>query len=247
MDWLQMETSLWVLPLVSFFTAALTGVVGLGGGLLLLIIMAEFLAFSVLIPVHGINQLVTHFSRAIVSLKDIHLPKVRDFALGAVFGAVMGTPFILSVSESLFRILLGVFVLLCLILPGIKKPPTLPFKWPIVGALASFCGLFVGATGLLIAPFYLTEKMSKEQLIATKAASQVFIHSAKVVAFIFVGFTIGPYLLLIFLMCMMSFLGSVVAKKLLRKVSDNLFALLFRIAIVLLATRLIYMGVMESL
>jgi len=139
--------------------------------------------------------------------------------------------------------LLGIFVLFCLLVPHIKNPPALPFKWPIVGAFTSFCGLFVGATGLLIAPFYLTEKMSKEQLIATKAASQVFIHSTKVAAFFFVGFTIGPYLMLIILMCIMSFLGSLVSKKLLNNVSDNLFGLLFRIAIVIMAARLIYMGI----
>jgi len=238
-----MDTGLLVLPIITFFTSALTGVVGMGGGLLLLLIMTEFLPFAALIPVHGINQLVTHSSRAFISFKEIHRRKTIHFALGAVIGGLIGMQFVLSVSESLFKMLLGVFVLLCLLVPHIKNPPKLPYKWPIVGAFTSFFGLFVGATGLLIAPFYLTEKMSKEQLIATKAASQVFIHSTKVAAFFFVGFTIGPYLLLITLMCITSFLGSMVSKKLLNTVSDNLFAMLFRVAIIILAARLIYIGI----
>jgi len=240
-----MDTGLVVLPLLAFLTSALTGVIGMGGGLLLLIVMTEFLPFAALIPVHGINQLVTHSSRALISLKDIQRRNTIHFALGAIVGSIVGAQFIMSVSESLFKMLLGVFVLLCLIIPYFKNPPALPFKWPIVGAITSFCGLFVGATGLLIAPFYLTEKLTKEQLVATKAASQVFIHSTKVAAFFFVGFTIGPYLLLIILMCIMSFLGSVVSKRILNNVSDKIFGLLFRIAIIVLSARLIYMGVIE--
>lgn len=115
MDW-----SLLILPVVTLFTSALTGVVGMGGGLMLLVIMAEFLGFSVLIPVHGINQLVMHFSRALISWREVDRKIVWQFASGSIMGVLAGYHYVPSVSENLFKILLGCFVLLCLVLPKFR-------------------------------------------------------------------------------------------------------------------------------
>ncbi|MDH5776585.1 MAG: sulfite exporter TauE/SafE family protein [Gammaproteobacteria bacterium] len=237
MDW-----SLLILPVAAFFTSALTGVVGMGGGLMLLVIMAELLSFSVLIPVHGINQLVMHASRAAISLRSINKTIVTQFALGSIPGVVLGYNYVPSVSENVFKVLLGCFVLVCLVLPSLKLNRKLPFKWPLVGGLTSFCGLFVGATGILIAPFFINEKLGKEVLVASKAACQVFIHATKVIAFFMLGFTLGPYLLLIILMCLTSFAGSILSKYLLGKISDSMFNLLFKTILVLLALRLIVLN-----
>ncbi|MCU7935763.1 MAG: hypothetical protein KZQ99_12920 [Candidatus Thiodiazotropha sp. (ex Dulcina madagascariensis)] len=73
-----------VLPVAAFITSALTGVVGMGGGLMLLLVMAEFLSFTALIPVHGVNQFITHFSRAAVSFRDINY-RIRRFKSDCFF------------------------------------------------------------------------------------------------------------------------------------------------------------------
>ena len=240
-----MDFGLFVLPLATFVTSALTGIVGMGGGLLLLLVMSAYLPFAVLIPVHGINQLVTHFSRASISLLQIDYRLAARFAVGAILGAAVGTQFVPSISEEMFKLALGVFVLACLVQPKLKLKLHFGalYKWPVVGALTSFCGLFVGATGVLIAPFFLNEKLNKEQLVATKAACQVFIHSSKVVAFFVLGFALGPYLLLIVLMCLMSTMGSFFAKRTLSKIPEKQFYIVFQIVIIALAFRLIYIGV----
>jgi uncharacterized membrane protein YfcA len=240
-----MDTGLIVLPLATFVTSALTGIVGMGGGLMLLLVMSAYLPFAVLIPVHGISQLVTHFGRATVSLVEIDYRLAARFAVGAMLGAAIGTQFVPSISEETFKLALGGFVLLCLIQPKLKFKFNFNtvYKWPFVGALTSFCGLFVGATGVLIAPFFLNEKLNKEQLVATKAACQVFIHSSKIVAFFVLGFALGPYLLLIVLMCLMSLIGSFLAKHALAKIPEKQFYILFQIVIVVMAAKLIYTGV----
>jgi uncharacterized membrane protein YfcA len=240
------DSALIVLPLATFVTSALTGVVGMGGGLLLLVVMTEYLPFAALIPVHGINQLVTHLSRSLISLTNIDLRITIQFALGAVIGATAGSQLVLSISEAVFKLLLGLFILLCLVPVNTPAWLRVPGKWPLVGALTSFCGLFVGATGVLVAPFYLQEKLHKEQLVATKAACQVFIHSTKVLAFIVLGFALGPYLLLIVLMCIMAFLGSMVAKRLLNIIPEKSFYLLFRVIVIVLASRLVYQGIYHA-
>lgn len=239
MDW-----ALLVLPLATLITAALTGVVGMGGGLLLILIMAEFLTFAALIPVHGFNQLITHLSRTLVSPSSVDSRITLQFAVGALAGAAVGSQFVLSMSEGLFKLLLGFFVLASLLLPKIRIRFHNPAKWPLVGALTSFCGLFVGATGVVMAPFYLNEALSKEQLVATKAASQVFIHGAKVVTFFLLGFSLAPYWLLILLMGIMSFIGSLMAKHILHRLPDKGFDILFKVTIVILSIKLIYTGLL---
>ena len=236
-----------IIPLVTFFTAMLTGVVGMGGGLVLLLIMADFLPFAVLIPVHGINQLVQHFTRAAVSIPNIDRRIAIQFGLGAIVGAAIGSQFVTNVTEEIFKILLGCFILGCLLLPKLKiKIPKIPAEWPLIGAFTSCVGLFIGNTGVFMSPFYLNRGFKKEQLVATKSACQVAVHSTKIIAFVALGFTLGPYLLLVVLMAIASFAGSYMSKKVLGKISEELFLILFKVTIVLLSLRLIVGGLNDA-
>ncbi|HEC18086.1 MAG TPA: sulfite exporter TauE/SafE family protein [Gammaproteobacteria bacterium] len=238
-----MDSTTIIIPLVTFFTSLLTGVVGMGGGLVLLLIMASFLPFAVLIPVHGINQLVQHATRAAVSIPNIDRKIALEFGAGAVIGAAIGSQFVTSVTEELFKILLGGFILACLVVPKLNiKMPKIPGEWPIIGAITSCVGLFIGNTGVFMSPFYLNRGLKKEQLVATKSACQVAVHSTKIAAFVALGFTLGPYLLLVILMGIASFAGSYLSKKVLGKLSEEVFLLLFQVTIVLLSLKLIIGG-----
>ena len=56
------------------------------------------------------------------------------------------------------------------------------FFW--VGAISGISTTFVGATGPLIAPFFLKGKLSKENFIANKAICQAISHLGKIPIFI---------------------------------------------------------------
>lgn len=242
-----MESATIIIPLVTFFTSLLTGVVGMGGGLVLLLVMADFLPFAVLIPVHGINQLVQHFTRAAVSIPNIDRRIALQFGSGAIVGAAIGSQFVTNITEEIFKILLGCFILGCLIYPKLKiKLPKIPGEWPIIGGITSCVGLFIGNTGVFMSPFYLNRGLKKEQLVATKSACQVAVHSTKIIAFAMLGFTLGPYLLLVILMAIASFAGSYLSKKMLGKLSEEVFLILFQVTIVLLSLRLIVGGLNDT-
>lgn len=242
-----MEYATIIIPIVTFFTAMLTGVVGMGGGLVLLLIMADFLPFAVLIPVHGINQLVQHLTRSAVSIPNIDRRVAVQFGIGAIIGAAIGSQFVTNVTEEIFKILLGCFILGCLIIPKLKiRIPKIPGEWPIIGAFTSCVGLFIGNTGVFMSPFYLNRGFKKEQLVATKSACQVAVHSTKIIAFVLLGFTLGPYLLLVILMAIASFAGSYMSKKVLGNISEELFLILFQVTIVLLSLRLIVGGLNDT-
>ena len=80
---LSMSTSV-VLVVLSFFTSMMTATLGIGGGVLLLAVMAGTMPVSALIPVHGLVQLGSNGNRALMTVKHIDWRMLKYFSLGAV-------------------------------------------------------------------------------------------------------------------------------------------------------------------
>ena len=64
-----METALLV-GLAAMFTSALTAAMGVGGGVVLLALMAQVVPPNVLIPLHGAAQLMSNTARVVVQPAD---------------------------------------------------------------------------------------------------------------------------------------------------------------------------------
>lgn len=231
-----------ILSGVAFLTSALSGVVGMGGGTLLLATMAHFFAPAVLIPIHGIVQLGSNVSRASIGVKDIRWSFVLPFLVGACLGAFLGSRFVLSIPESIMSILLATFILVMTWLPPLKNPIQIPGKFFLTGIFISFISLFLGATGPVQAPFFLNENLTKHELIATKAACQSLIHLLKIIVFGFLGFTFSQYYDLLFFLLISVTLGSLVGKWFLERLPEEHFLLIFKIATTILVIPLILKG-----
>jgi len=78
------------------FTSLLTGAMGIGGGVLLLAIMAGIVPAAALIPVHGLVQLGSNGNRALMTRRHIDWPLLRRFALGALAGALLALPHVIG-------------------------------------------------------------------------------------------------------------------------------------------------------
>jgi uncharacterized membrane protein YfcA len=238
---MEMSTELTLL-VAAFLSATLSGALGMGGGTLLIGVMAQYFPLEILVPLHGIIQLASNSSRALYSLRHCDRRMTLKYAVGAIVGAALGSRVVVQVPEHAYPLGLGAFILLITFVPLPRSRARYAAKWPLVGGFSTFLSLFVGATGPLIAPFYLSEELKREALIATKAACQTFTHLLKVVTFFALGFVIGPYLPILIGMLAMVLLGTYAGKLLLNRISERWFALLFRALIVLLAARMIARG-----
>jgi len=235
--------STFVLVSSAFVTSVISGTIGMGGGILLMAVMAQYFSLAVLVPLHGLVQLSSNSSRVLYSFRYFDRSIVIQYAIGAVVGVALGSQVTVSIEESWYKIGLACFILSITFLPKPKFFYNFPGKWFGVGTIASFLGLIVGAVGPLIASFYVTEGLKKEALVATKAACQVFTHLMKVAAFFIMGFSIGPYALVLAMMIAAVFIGNYVGKLLLNRVSEVLFMRLFKLTILLLCVRMMVMGV----
>ena len=235
-----------ILALAALVTSIISGIIGMGGGILLLATMLSFLPHAEVIPAHGVVQLVSNGTRLLVFLRHVRGWVVGRFALGALPGTVAGGLLLVWVrqgnieaTEPYFKIAIGLYVLLTTFRPVRRKAtgdPTVSGAWifTLFGFLAGLLGLTIGAVGPLIAPAFLHCGLVKERMIATKAVCQMMIHLLKVPIFIASGLvdyaSLGK---LILVMSLMVIPGTLIGKKILKRVDERTFVRLFKLALLL--------------
>ena len=110
--------------------------------------------------------------------------------------------------------------------------------WP--GVVSGISSVFIGATGPLIAPFFLNDKLNKENIIANKAACQVISHLGKIPLFIyFFNVSYIEEVNVLFPLVGSVFIGTNFGKHLLKFISEDLFKKFFRYALIIIAIKLI--------
>jgi uncharacterized membrane protein YfcA len=220
----------------------ISGIIGMGGGVLLLSIMTFFIDYTLLIPLHGIVQLVSNSSRTIYLRKSIRWDFFIPFILGAPTGFIIAFFILKEISNTnYYYLLLSFFILYAVFKP--KKFPEFRLKgyqWSILGLFSGIQGSLIGATGPLIAPFYLRSDLKKEEIVATKAAQQIATHFLKIPLFLSLDFDYFKHIDLITGMCIAAVLGTYLGVKLLGKVNESAFKILFKSFLLIAAFRLLY-------
>ncbi len=237
-----MEFAHIILVVAAYLTSVLSGAIGMGGGMLLLAVMAEFFPPLVLIPLHGTVQLASNVSRSWILRPYIGWKIVFQFTVGAFLGTLLASRFVVTIPDNLFQIGLGVFILVMAFLPKFKGGPSFKGKWFSLGAVTGFVALFAGTVDALVGSFYLREGLTKEALVATKAACQAAVHLLKTSTYLALGFVLGPYWPLVTVMVIVVFLGNWTGKQFLNRIPEKLFVRIFRVVIVCLVVRIIGKG-----
>lgn len=177
--------SLWVsaaLLLAVFGTSTLSGVFGMAGGLVLLGILLAILPVGTAIAVQGAIQIVANGSRAFMSRAYIDWKILGMICLGLLVAGII--LFIVRYTPDLTTVCIAIGLLPILV--------WIPKSWLELDASkplhAFFCGLLggglnlaVGVSGPTVDIFFIRTQMDRRKIIATKAATQVVSHAAKVV------------------------------------------------------------------
>jgi uncharacterized membrane protein YfcA len=159
--------------------------------------------------------------------------------------ALLGIGFAQQLPEATSRALIGGFVLLATWAPGAMLLGTHPedasprWRFVALGAVTGFLSPTVGATGPLIAPFFLNLGLSRFALIGTKAACQTLGHLAKIAVFGVVGFAFAAYLPLLALLCALVVVGTWLGTRILHLVNERVFTWLYKGVLTLIALRLV--------
>lgn len=240
----ELSTSLIVLLIVTAgLTSMMTAALGIGGGMLLLVVMASVLPIAALIPVHGLVQLGSNGNRALMTSKHIDGQMFKLFALGTLLGAIIASLVVVQLPLTFIQISIGAFLLYMLWGPKPKAKEMSPKGTFMAGAFTTFVSMFVGATGPLVATFVHRNNYSKMTLTATFAACMTFQHGLKAVVFLGIGFAFWAWLPLIIAMIASGALGTYIGLKVLKRIPSERFKSGFKIILSLLAARLLIEGV----
>ena len=231
-----------VIGIAGLLTAMLSAVAGLGGGVILLAVLAQFFAPAVAIPIHGGIQLVANGSRAGFLLPDVSWPAVWRASLLLLPASFLGVAVATSIPEDAGRLVLAFFALVVAWRPSLLKwrGDDLPLNAMVpVGALSGFLSGTIGVSGPVTSPMFRAVTASHVAFVATAAASQVFAHAAKLLAFTVDGWDIRPHMSVIGVGVASVVFGSRLGTRLMGRVSEDRLGLVFKVVLTALAIRIV--------
>lgn len=176
-------TSLFLLA-AAFGTATLSGVFGMAGGLVLMGALALVLPVKAAFVTHGLLQLVANGWRAILHRRHLRWDIVGVYALASLIAGAVVTAIAFTPSKPLLYLLLGLIpAVLWLPQRWIRLDAAKPAQAFASGLLVTGVNLTAGVAGPLLDIFFVRTELTRHAIVATKAATQVFSHLAKIVVY----------------------------------------------------------------
>ena len=228
-----------MLGLLTFFTSTVAGVVGIGGGMMLIAILPSFLPLNALIPVHGLTQMSSNFSRAVFGYKDVQYAVIPKFLLGSVVGIGIFAAIINFISLEYVPLFIGAYILLSLWSAKFNEKIKKFENYYIIGFFQTGLSIVVGATGPLTMTLLLKDYGDKDKVVATGAALMSITHILKVFVFMYFGFVFFDYIGIIVAMIIGAVAGSWAGTKLRDKIDGTKFTMILKVLLSALAIKLI--------
>ncbi len=225
---------------LSAVTSFISAAFGLGGGMVLLAVMATILPAAALVPVHGVVQIGSNISRAAVMAHYIHLPVLLPMTLGGLIGAMIGGLIAVRLPDWLLFLAVGTFVLWSAWSKGSLGLGRATLF--LGGGVSGFLTMFIGGTGPFVAAVIKTLNLDRMAHVGTQAGCMVFQHGLKIAVFGVLGFNYAPYLPLVGGMIVTGFLGTLVGRKVLHGMGDSRFRFALTILLTILGLRLFWMA-----
>lgn len=212
------------LGLLSIVTSTVAGIFGLGGGMLLIAGLPFFLSPAAIVPVHGITQIFSNGSRAILSFRNVLWRHVPSFLLGSVMSVALLSLVLVELSFKSMPLMIAVYILASQWSAKFNAVMRQYESFWVAGIIQSGLGLFVGATGPLTTTLLFKLSQNKDQIVATNAMMMLISHVLKCVVFGLVGFAFLDFLNEILVLAFGAVLGSWLGTLLRKRVPNRLFS-----------------------
>jgi len=163
-------------------TATISGVFGMAGGLMLMGGLTLAMPVAAAMVTHGAVQFVSNGWRSVLHRKHIQWEIILFYGVGSAIAAGLLALVTYSPTKAWVYLMLGLVPALAWLpkdrfhLDAAKRPHAIA------------CGLFVtglnviaGVSGPLLDVFFVRTALTRHQIVATKAATQAFSHTVKMV------------------------------------------------------------------
>lgn len=171
-----------LLLVVVLVTATISGVFGMAGGLMLMGALTLAMPVSAAMVTHGAVQFVSNGWRAVLHRRHIIWRIIVLYGAGSAIAAALLALVTYEPTKAWVFLLLG-------LVPGLAWIPKGRFNLDAAKpSHALACGLTVtglnviaGVSGPLLDVFFVRTALTRHQIVATKAATQAFSHTVKMI------------------------------------------------------------------
>ncbi|MCB9365953.1 MAG: sulfite exporter TauE/SafE family protein [Calditrichaeota bacterium] len=210
----------------ALLASTVSGVAGVGGGMVYLPILSEIVGLRLAVPYLSFLLLAGNFSRAYFARKGIDWKVLRAFLITAIPGAALGALGYSFLPAVWIARALGAYLLIYVGLNFLR------IQWPksaslksisAIGAPAGVSSGVVGGAGLIIAPYFLRYGLIKESFLGTEALAAAGTHVAKLAVWSGMSVLTMKDLLLLLPLTVLMVAGSYFGKLLVSRMRARLF------------------------
>jgi uncharacterized protein len=206
-------------------TSFISGILGMAGGMILMGVLLALLPLPAAMMLHGISQLAANGWRALMLWREVDWRVIKGYAVGAAGAVALFAMLQVVVSKPVALIAMGLTPFIALALPErLQLNVERPWHSSICGLVCVTLNLTAGIAGPLLDVFFVRSMMSRQAVVATKAATQTLNHILKVAYFgmvIAVGDEVTPWL--VAMMIVLAFVGTSLSRQVLERISDAAF------------------------
>ncbi len=213
--------------ILAFWISAICG----GGASLILIPILNLLLPTSLVPFSlTVGTFTSSASRIAVFKKHINWKIFLWFVPFSIPAVLLGAFLIKYVNPNYLQLIVAFFLMANLpqFFASKNKTEETGKEYPksalaLIGFSAGFISGITGAVGLLFNRFYLKFGLKKEEIVATRAANEVFLHLIKLIIYISLGLYSSTALWLGIVIAVAAIISSYTVKYILPHLSESLF------------------------
>ena len=172
------------LSLLMIGTAFLSGIFGMAGGLILIGVLLVVFPLPTAMVLHAVTQMASNGWRATLWFRHIVWKSMAFYVAGCVVSVGLWSITLYVPDKAMALLLLGLSPFIIRAIPDRILPRSFgPVQVAATGLVSMMLMLLTGVTGPLLDTMFLRSPLERRQIIATKAACQVFGHGFKLIYF----------------------------------------------------------------
>lgn len=214
---------------VVLITATISGVFGMAGGLMLMGALTLAMPVAAAMVTHGAVQFVSNGWRAVLHRAHVSWRTIGFYAIGSALAAGALAFVTYQPTKAWVYLMLGLVPGLAWIPKGVfNLDAAKPTHAVLCGLTVSGLNVLAGVSGPLLDVFFVRTPLTRHQIVATKAATQAFAHTVKMLfygvpLFTHAGETGLPPLWFFAVAAPLAMLGAVLGGRVLDAMSDKNF------------------------
>lgn len=237
---------LFAIILVSvLFTAILSGILGMAGGMILMAILVSTVPVSAAMMMHGAVQAMSNGSRTLFLWKHVQWHILPPYAAGAAVAVAVFAALAIVPDAGLVLVLVGAMPFLARATPRLNALDMRHVPTAILcGIVVTAAQLLAGASGPLLDMFYLNSNLTRHQIVASKAITQTLGHLLKLLYYGVIVGSAGSIPWWLYLAAMATaVVGTRIGTRLLDRLADEAFRKISSWVILAIAGACVIQGV----